>query len=264
MKIAWLTDIHLEFPEADGLDRFYRKLERAAADAVLISGDIGQAPTVIEYLRELQIAAKCPVYFVFGNHDYYYGSIASIRAQAVRAYSTGFIQWLSVSDVILLTKSICCIGHDGWGDSRNGDFAGSSVRLNDFELISELAGLPKDYRRQKLMALGDEAADHIRKVLPKALSDFEHIIVVTHVSPFPESAWWMGKPSAPDWQPFFSCKAMGDVLLEFMQKNPKKQMTVLCGHTHGVGNAQILPNLMVHTGSAQYGHPKIQKVFEWE
>lgn len=63
---------------------------------------------------------------------------------------------------------------------------------------------------------------------------------------------------------FFSCKAMGDVLAEVMLKNPEKQMTVLCGHTHGSGNAQILPNLMVHTGSARYGYPKIQKVFEWE
>lgn len=129
MKIAWLTDIHLEFPEADGLDRFYRKLEKTAADAVRISGDIGQAPTVIEYLRELQIAAKCPVYFVFGNHDFYYGSIASVRAQAERMYSAGSIRWLSMSGVVPLTRSICCIGHDGWGDSRK------------FDNIAKLAGI---------------------------------------------------------------------------------------------------------------------------
>lgn len=209
MKIAWLTDLHLEFPEADGLDRFFRKIEKAAADAVLISGDIGQAPTTIEFLRQLHVAARCPIYFVFGNHDYYYGSIASVRTQAARVYSSGSIRWLSASEAIPLTKNICCIGHDGWGDSRNGDFAGSSVRLNDFELISELAGLPRDFRKQKLVALGDEAAAHIRKVLATSLSDFQHIIVVTHVPPFPESAWWMGKPSAPDWQPFFFVQSNG-------------------------------------------------------
>jgi 3',5'-cyclic-AMP phosphodiesterase len=264
MKIAWLTDIHLEFPEAETLNRFYRKLEKTVADTILISGDIGQAPTVMEYLRELQIAAKCPVYFVFGNHDYYYGTIASMRGQALRKYSSGSIRWLSASGIVPLTKGICCIGHDGWGDGRNGDYAGSGVRLNDFKLISELAGLPRDIRRQKLMALGDEAAAHIKNLLPVAFSDFHHVIVVTHIPPFPESAWWMGKTSTPDWQPFFSCKAIGDVLLEFMRKNPEKQMTVLCGHTHGSGIAQILPNLLVHTGGAQYGHPKIQKVFEWE
>jgi Icc protein len=264
MKIVWLTDIHLEFLEAAALDRFYRKLEKTAADAVLISGDIGQAPTVIEFLRQLANASKCPVYFVFGNHDYYCGSIESIRSQAAQFYSSGSIRWLSLTEAVALTKGVCCIGHDGWGDGRNGDYAGSHVQLNDFELIQELSGLSREIRRQKLMALGDEAAAHIRKVLPTALSDYQHIVVVTHVPPFPESAWWMGKPSTPEWQPFFSCKAMGDVLLEFMRKNQEKQMTVLCGHTHGAGNAQILPNLIVHSGSARYGHPKIQKVFEWE
>jgi predicted phosphodiesterase len=264
MKIIWLTDIHLEFLEAERLDRFYRRLEKAAADSVLISGDIGQAHTTIEFLRQLQIAAHCPIYFVFGNHDYYHGSIDSVRSQAARAYPSGKIQWLSRANVVALTKSICCIGHDGWGDGRNGDYAGSGVRLNDFELIQELAGLPRDTRQHKLMKLGDEAAAHIREVLPEALSAFRHVVVVTHIPPFAESAWWMGKPSAQDWQPFFSCKAVGDILKEFMLRHPEKQMTVLCGHTHGSGYAQILPNLTVYTGSARYGYPKIQKIFEWE
>lgn len=143
MKTLWLTDLHLDFPDAPGLERFYLKLEKAAADAVLISGDISQAPTVIEHLRQLQNAAHCPVYFVLGNHDYYYGSIAAVRTQAARVFAAGPIRYVSLAGVIPLTDTFCCIGHDGWGDGRNGDFLGSSVRLNDFELISELAGLPK-------------------------------------------------------------------------------------------------------------------------
>ena len=39
-------------------------------------------------------------------------------------------------------------------------------------------------------------------------------------------------------------------------------MTVLCGHTHGEGQAQILPNLKVLTGGAKYGEPRVQRVFE--
>ncbi len=41
-------------------------------------------------------------------------------------------------------------------------------------------------------------------------------------------------------------------------------MTVLCGYTHGGGEARILPNLRVLTGGAEYGRPVIQKVLEWE
>jgi hypothetical protein len=30
-------------------------------------------------------------------------------------------------------------------------------------------------------------------------------------------------------------------------------MTVLCGHTHGNGVAQLMPNLTAYTGEASYG-----------
>jgi hypothetical protein len=36
-------------------------------------------------------------------------------------------------------------------------------------------------------------------------------------------------------------------------------MTVLCGHTHGAGRAQLLPNLEVKTGGADYGWPNLQE-----
>jgi hypothetical protein len=39
-------------------------------------------------------------------------------------------------------------------------------------------------------------------------------------------------------------------------------MTVLCGHTHSSGECQILPNLLVKTGEAMYGTPKIQEILE--
>jgi Icc-related predicted phosphoesterase len=131
-------------------------------------------------------------------------------------------------------------------------------------VIKELSGLSNRARLEKIQALGDDAAQHIKRILPEALSSFQHIVVVTHVPPFQESAWWMGKPSAPDWLPFFSCKAVGDVLKESMLNYPTRQMAVLCGHTHGSGRVQILPNLTILSGSARYGHPRIQKVFDWK
>jgi 3',5'-cyclic-AMP phosphodiesterase len=264
MKILWLTDIHLEFLNTKTLRRFYRTLETTPADAALISGDIGQAPTTLEFLRQLHDAVQCPVYFVFGNHNFYYGAIDFVRYQAMQLNLTDHMQWLGNAGVVPLTRSTCCIGHDGWGDCRNGDYRGSKVLLNDFELINELAGLRPAARKQKLMRLGDEAAAHIQQVLPDALSAYRHIVVVTHVPPFPEATWWQGNQSTPDYLPFFSCKAMGEVLIQSMQKFPEKHMTVLCGHTHGSGTVAILPNLIVHTGSAEYGYPEIQKIFEWE
>ena len=44
-----------------------------------------------------------------------------------------------------------------------------------------------------------------------------------------------------------------------MSHSPQCQLTVLCGHTHGSGTVEILPNLQVHTGAATYGEPAIQQ-----
>ena len=87
--------------------------------------------------------------------------------------------------------------------------------------------------------------------------------LLTHVPPFREAAVYRGRPSDEDWAPHFSCKAMGDLLIEVMADHPTRKLTVLCGHTHGGGESKILPNLLVLTGQAKYRHPAIQRIFEW-
>jgi 3',5'-cyclic-AMP phosphodiesterase len=47
-----------------------------------------------------------------------------------------------------------------------------------------------------------------------------------------------------------------------MKRWPGRKMTVLCGHTHGSGEAKILPNLNVLTGGAEYGTPVVQRILE--
>jgi Icc protein len=42
-----------------------------------------------------------------------------------------------------------------------------------------------------------------------------------------------------------------------------RRAAVFCGHTHGEGTAHILPNLVVHTGGADYGKPVVQKVLSF-
>jgi hypothetical protein len=53
---------------------------------------------------------------------------------------------------------------------------------------------------------------------------------------------------------------MGAALYEIMNTYPDKTLTVLCGHTHTQAEAQILPNLKVKTGGAEYGSPNIQDI----
>jgi predicted MPP superfamily phosphohydrolase len=265
MKALWLNDIHLEFLGNREIESFVRSLAATKPDGVLIAGDIGQAHTVCTYLSHLQDALAVPIYFVLGNHDFYHGSIARVRsAISDLVHRFPSLHWLSESSAMPLTPSTSLVGHDGWGDGRLGDYEHSRVQLNDFRLIAELTGLGRGGLLQRLNHLGDEAAEHFKSVFPDALRSAEHVVVLTHVPPFKEASWYNGRYCEPDWLPFFSCKAMGDVLAEAMRNHPDKRMTVLCGHTHGGGRSEILPNLVTFTGPAEYGRPAIQKVFEWD
>ena len=144
------------------------------------------------------------------------------------------------------------------------DYHRSEVLFNDFGLIEDFGGFDEDpaERLAKLHALGDEAAAYFRAVLPGILARFPHTIVATHVPPFRDACRYQGKISGDDWLPFLACKAVGDVLVEAMVKAPDRTMTVLCGHTHGGGEATMLPNLHVLTGGTQYGNPEIQMVLK--
>ena len=53
----------------------------------------------------------------------------------------------------------------------------------------------------------------------------------------------------------FTCQAVGNVLRETALDHPSSEFTVLCGHTHGSGQARILRNLMTYTRAAEYGRP---------
>ena len=43
--------------------------------------------------------------------------------------------------------------------------------------------------------------------------------------------------------------------MDTAEKNPDCQFTVLCGHSHGEGVAEMAPNLVVRTQGAEYGQP---------
>ncbi len=259
--LVWVTDIHLNFIATAAVEAFCRRIADAEPDAVLVGGDIGEAPDVAAYLQIMAEHLARPIYFVLGNHDFYHGSIAQVRKEAAAlSRPSEWLRYLPECGVVALTEYTGLIGHDAWGDGRIGDYAGSGVLLNDYRLIKELTGLDRAARLRNLNALGDEAAQYLRGVLPEALTRFQRVLVLLHVPPFREACWHQGHISDEDWLPHFTCKAVGDVLFEAMSAWPDRQMTVLCGHTHGAGTTQILPNLEVKTGGAEYGWPNLQEL----
>lgn len=262
-RLAWLTDIHLDHAPPDRFDALCAEVEAAGADRVLIGGDIAEAPTVAVYLGRLADRLARPIDFVLGNHDYYRGSLKAVRDD-LRDYCRRrpSLTYLSQSGVVPLGHSTALVGHDGWGDARLGDFDGTDLMLNDELLIEDLrdAAFDRPALRARLEALGDEAAAHLRRLLPEALAGFPRVVVLTHVPPFRAAAWHRGRPSDDEWLPRFSCQAVGNTLLEAATAHPDRHLLVLCGHTHGAGEVEVRPNLHVLTGAATYGEPHMQRV----
>ncbi len=268
MKLAWATDIHLDHASEAARRRFCEAVQEQA-DALVVTGDIAESHILGSALTALATWTERRVYFVLGNHDFYRGSVAGTRRQVGYVVSENLV-YLSQAGVVELTPSTALVGHDGWADGRLGDLDGSDVILNDFLLIDELRHwrdthtLDKPALRRALEILGDEAAGYLKGVLATAAKQYPKVIVATHVPPFREAAWYQGRPSADDYLPFFACKAVGDVLLDAAQSHPKCQILVLCGHTHSGGEIQVVENLRVVTGAAEYGNPRIEAILPVE
>lgn len=257
--LVWITDLHLDAADLKTYDRFVDLIAAHKPDALLIGGDIGNGKEALLQLEKMAHLFPFPLFFVFGNHDFYYESIAQMR---VKASALGekypHLHYLTNSALFPLSNHTVLIGHDGWSDGRAGDYFGSKVMLNDYFLIKELSGLTPHERLKKLNELGDEAAYDIQEKLQRAFKTYDHVIVLTHTPPFVEACYWGDHPSDENWSPHFVCYTLGQTLKEMAAKHPEKQILVLSGHTHTGLDVHILPNLRVLTGESVLGVPTIQ------
>lgn len=293
LRVAWMTDPHLvfltpspNFPE-DDLTPFLRELAEQPFDVLVISGDISEAHMLESHLALLESHLQRPVYFVLGNHDFYWSSVERVST-AIKSYTekSRCLRCLEFASVVELTPNTGMIGHGCWADGRFGSLYSSSKILNDWRLIEELnrctdgPELPPDAmdsrqarmkfleRRlgsheidmeklgQELRRLGDVGAQHIARLLPDAFAKYPRLILVTHVPPFlpeqPPQRWtW------EEWAPHAGCKAVADVILEVMDAHPKQQLTILSGHVHREYRKAIRPNIDQRIGKAERGEPRI-------
>ena len=110
----------------------------------------------------------------------------------------------------------------------------------------------------------DQDAKQLEQDIQTAIDLYkpQKIIILTHVPPFPEVCLYQSRPTDVDYLPYFSSKAMGDVLLESAQKYTYVEFFVLSGHTHSYAHNQILKNLSISVGDAKYYQPTIQKIID--
>lgn len=274
-RIAWASDLHLNFALPQSVEKFVAEVRAADADMLVLCGDLSGGASLRNTLELLELELNCLVRFVLGNHDYYRSSFGKTR-EAVREvvanslvglFGDGhLLEWISDGRIERLSDDAVLIGHDGWYDARAG-LLRNRVILNDFYEIEDLRpfsarALVPEPLVLKIRGIADEAAAYLDAKLPEALGQARRVVLATHVPPFPQAAWHDGRQSEPDYLPFFCSVCAGNVLVKHMEANPDKELLVLCGHTHGEGEAQILPNLKVLTARAEYGKPRLQGVID--
>jgi predicted phosphohydrolase len=254
-RIVWTSDNHLDRMDESERREFMEHLGKLEPDGFIIAGDIGEADSVTDFLKDFHDTLSCPIYFVLGNHDFWGSNFEGVRSairNLVSEYSN--LHWLSESGVISLNSTTALIGHEGWADARLGKIGLTGTVPRDFMMIEDLKILQRSKFESALNDLGDAAADYIRGVLLEAVAKHKDVFLVTHVPPFKEASLDRSRRICDDQRlPFYSCKAIGDVLIEIMSQNPECKLTVLSGHMHEKCEVDILPNLQVKVLDAGYG-----------
>lgn len=261
MRLAWLTDIHLNFLSKAERTDFYDLILEKNPSVILITGDIAESKNVRQILEEMQSYLGVPIHFVLGNHDFYHSSIKAVREDFINN-TQPFLYYLSENETIMPTDDVLIFGADGFADGYYGDFHNTRIRMNDHHFIEEFnharlcsnTNLLNEMRKQSTQDV-EKLSAHMMPILEENCP--KSVIILTHIPPFEECCLYGGKRSGKDYLPFYSSKLMGDKLSILAETYKNTNFLVLCGHTHSKAIYQPLPNLTVRVGEAEYTEPRI-------
>jgi 3',5'-cyclic-AMP phosphodiesterase len=265
MNIAWATDVHFDHVrnKPERFAEFCKLVRMQSPDMLVLTGDIGVADSLIQWLGRLIDELQIPVRFVLGNHDFWGSSFSHVRTISRSLRSSFGVPYLHGKQPEKLTDEVYLIGEDGWYGMHIEDLAEVDCLMNDWQFIEDFIKLEHDMNKVQALSkkLEGEAALVLHHKLEYCFNQLGagEVILATHVPPFEEASLYNGKPGSKNIS-LFSAPVVGQRLLEVMQTWSDRKLTVLCGHSHDACDYKPLPNLQVYVGGAQYGHPRPQTV----
>lgn len=265
MKTVWLTDIHLDHLRDQQIREYFEKVTDRDHDAILMTGDISTGQELLRHLKIIEETIDTPVYFVLGNHDFYFSGIAAIRA-AVTDFckrSKNFV-YLTSSLPVKLGNAVLC-GVEGWYDGRASDPRESNIIMNDWlrieEYTSRVSITPFDRQIDTILAVSQfHAEDDCKQMIQKLSSASKlskNIIVATHVPMFVSD-----NPRGDAVDCWYTNTRMGSLLRSFAVNNPDYRINTFSGHTHRQTEQQIWSNLVCRVGGSVYSSPGIAGIIE--
>lgn len=262
-KLAFMSDLHLNFLSEELVINFARQVANANVDAIVISGDISEGQTIQHDLQVLESIIQRPIYFVCGNHDFYGDSIENMNKLLIQQQQkSSFLKYLPNMSYESLSPTTAIVGHNCWYDGFYGEPKQSSMFLNDWRLIKEFTEVDAFFNVNKRLEVCRKLAEtgmrHIHNGIKAASRYAKKIIVVSHFVPFPEAHYFRGRLGDKYSQPWYVSRMLGDLLVTAADTFPNIEFVSLCGHTHGECTLQKKNNLNVIVAGAEYTKPKVQ------
>lgn len=257
----WLGDLHLNKANAQNRKKLLDTIHSSKSDCVIVSGDVSNSFDLQDHLTDL--ASACwprQLYFVPGNHDYHGSSFA--ETEQILEHVTKRIanfHYLNGKEIIPLGPGTCLIGLGGWADARAGYGQHTVIDTPDRHVIHDFRGMGRQQALQKMTELGRVSAAAIRKILPLALTQYAHVVIATHVPPYPTAVRYNDQPCGRAYLPHFSNMSMGLAILGIARVRAfsHRHITILAGHSHSGCTQDIQPNITIRVGNARTGRPRV-------
>lgn len=249
-KYLWITDPHLlPWNRYKMLNTILDEKPRA----VFITGDISYGPTLIQDLEFLGKRAGRPIYFTLGNHDYHWSSFNSVH-EKVRSLCKEYknLIWMTDSGPVSITDEVAIIGTEGWYDVRVGNplfikYTFDWFLTKDFKILPSMEKRIEAFRK-----IASEGAEIISAKLESALKKNKTIYLLTHFPPWKEANRCDSWISETFWEPYNTNLQLGKSLEKVMENHKKRNLIVLCGHTHSSMQIHVSRNIECRVGRGAY------------
>lgn len=232
--------------------RFIDRITSINADGLILTGDISNGLWLESDLRYLAEHHKKPIYFVLGNHDYYWRHIGSVQNDVRRLCSEyPNLIWLTESSLQIIAPNVSLVGHEGWFDANCGDrdatqWAVDRILNLDFWRVGD--HVDQIYMWREMAKL---SASILEEKIRSALANSRIVYVATHFPPWKEASRADGKILEKLWHAYNTNVVLGQKLEDIAAKTTS-QIVVLAGHTHLSCNLTVSKNLTCRVAQSSY------------
>lgn len=251
-RYVFLTDTHIKF---FGRYKLLNTILDQHPHGVFLTGDISEGPTFLSDLEFLGSRIGRPLYFVHGNHELWFSSFEKVKTGIQKlCYKYQNLIWMTRSGIVPLNKKTAVVGTEGWYDGRGGNSDYIKYTF-DWFLIKEFRKLPNMKARLEMMReIADKSAKMMVERLEEAMENYKSVYLLTHMPPWIEANRADGLFSEAFWAPYHCNIIMGQELERAMKKYKKRNLIVLCGHTHQPLTIQVSRNIECRVGRGSYIH----------